>query len=157
MEISSKGLDLTEQDFDVVNERISLQIGENYATKICQTDKGYWLQIVKGYEQYFTSEEINSAVAFISKNIYTPPTLSTYRVAIPEAWEMLFPNDRFIVSGFDIPLERTTDNVLCVDVAYLEWKTFRDELLKPEHAALSTHMGAVMKYLEQEYKNNNFV
>lgn len=87
----------------------------------------------------------------------TFPTLSTYRVAIPEYWEMLFPNDRFIVGGFDIPLERTTDNVLCVDVAYLEWKAFREELLKPEHSALANHMGAVMKYLENEFKDNNFV
>lgn len=88
---------------------------------------------------------------------YTPPTLSTYRVTIPTYWEMLFPNDRFVVGGFDIPLERTTDNVLCVDIAYLGWQAFRDELLKPEHAALATHMGAVMRYLENEYKNNKFV
>ena len=88
---------------------------------------------------------------------YTPPTLSTYRVAIPEAWEMLFPNDRFVVGGFDIHLERTNDNVLCVDIAYLGWQAFREELLKPEHAALATHMGAVMRYLENEYKNSSFV
>jgi hypothetical protein len=88
---------------------------------------------------------------------YTPPTPSTLRVAIPQAWEMLFPNDRFIVGGFDIALERTESNVLCVDVAYLGWKAFRDELLKPEHQALATHMGAVMRYLENEYLNKNYV
>ena len=88
---------------------------------------------------------------------YTPPTLSTYRVAIPEYWEMLFPNDRFIVGGFDIPLERTTDNVLCVDVAYLEWKAFRDELRNPENSVLARHMGAVMVYLDKRHENKDYV
>jgi hypothetical protein len=88
---------------------------------------------------------------------YTPPTPSTLRVAIPSYWEMLFPNDRFIVGGFDIALERTDNNVLCVDVAYLGWRAFRDELRKPEHASLTTHMGAVMIYLENENNQHNFV
>jgi hypothetical protein len=88
---------------------------------------------------------------------YTPPPPSTLRVAIPEYWEMLFPNDRFVVGGFDIPLERTDKNVLCVDVAYLGWRAFRDELRKPEHASLATHMGAVMIYLEAEHINKNYV
>jgi hypothetical protein len=85
------------------------------------------------------------------------PTLSTYRVAIPEYWEMLFPNDRFIVGGFDIPLERTTDNVLCVDVAYLEWQAFRTELLNPENSVLARHMGAVMIYLDKRHENKDYV
>jgi hypothetical protein len=88
---------------------------------------------------------------------YTPPTLSTYRVAIPEYWEMLFPNDRFIVGGFDIPLERTDKNVLCVDVAYLEWKAFQNELDKPENAALKRHMEVVWDYIKLQIENNNFV
>jgi hypothetical protein len=88
---------------------------------------------------------------------YTPPTLSTYRVAIPEYWEMLFPNDRFIVGGFDIPLGRTTDNVLCVDVAYLGWQAFQNELDKPENAALKRHMEVVWDYIKLQIENNNFV
>ena len=88
---------------------------------------------------------------------YTPPTLSTKRVAIPEAWEMLFPNDRFIVGGFDIPLERTTDNVLCVDVAYLGWQAFQNELDKPENAALKRHMEVVWDYIKEQIYLNNFI
>jgi hypothetical protein len=88
---------------------------------------------------------------------YTPPTLSTYRVAIPSYWEMLFPNDRFIVGGFDIPLERTDKNVLCVDVAYLEWKAFQNELDKTENAALKRHMEVVWDYIKLQIENNNFV
>ena len=88
---------------------------------------------------------------------YTPPTPSTLRVAIPRSWEMLFPNDRFIVGGFDIELERTTGNELCVDIAYLEWKAFQDELDKPENAALKRHMEVVWDYLKQEIEQHNFV
>jgi hypothetical protein len=88
---------------------------------------------------------------------YTPPTLSTYRVAIPEYWEMLFPNDRFIVGGFDIPLERTKDNVLCVDIAYLGWQAFRTELRNPENSVLARHMGAVMVYLDKRHENKDYV
>jgi hypothetical protein len=88
---------------------------------------------------------------------YTPPTPSTLRVAIPEYWEMLFPNDRFIVGGFDIALERTDTNVLCVDVAYLGWRAFQDELDKPENAALKRHMEVVWDYLKNEIEQHNFV
>ena len=87
----------------------------------------------------------------------TPPTPSTLRVAIPSYWEMLFPNDRFIVGGFDIALERTETNVLCVDIAYLEWEAFRNELDKPENAALKRHMEVVWDYLENEIEQHNFV
>jgi hypothetical protein len=107
-------------------------------------------------------ESVFNDVTLESLNIedldfYTPPTLSTYRVAIPAYWEMLFPNDRFIVGGFDIPLERTTDNVLCVDVAYLEWKAFREELLNPENSVLARHMGAVMVHLDKRHENKDYV
>jgi endo-1,4-beta-D-glucanase Y len=104
---------------------------------------------------------LNSMLNFVNKRLseidYTPPTLSTYRVAIPSYWEMLFPNDRFIVGGFDIPLERTKDNVLCVDVAYLEWKAFRAELRNPENSVLARHMGAVMVYLDKRHENKDYV
>jgi hypothetical protein len=88
---------------------------------------------------------------------YTPPTPSTLRVAIPSYWEMLFPNDRFVVGGFDISLERTDKNVLCVDVAYLDWRAFQDELDKPENAALKRHMEVVWDYLKNEIEQHNFV
>jgi hypothetical protein len=88
---------------------------------------------------------------------YTPPTPSTLRVAIPQYWEMLFPNDRFVVGGFDIALERTDNNVLCVDVAYLDWRAFQDELDKPENAALKRHMEVVWDYLKNEIEQHNFV
>ena len=68
------GIDLTELEFDLRNAEISEQIKVDfpedtlfttYATKNCPTAKGYWLQIVSGYEKYFSVEEIADAVPYI--------------------------------------------------------------------------------------------
>jgi hypothetical protein len=87
---------------------------------------------------------------------YTPPTLSGKKILIPQSWEILFPNDKFIINGFEATLERV-NSALVVDIAYLQWEAFREELLKPENAALANHMGAVMRYIEEEAKKGNFV
>ena len=67
------GLDLTELEFDIrnseISERIRVDFPEDtlftiYATKTCPTSKGYWLQIVSGYEKYFSIEEIVDAVPY---------------------------------------------------------------------------------------------
>lgn len=77
MEIYFKGLDLTEKEFDSVNNRISKEIGQNFASKICATDKGYWMQIVESYIHYFTKEELENAV------VYTP----SEKLIIPERFK----------------------------------------------------------------------
>lgn len=67
------GLDLTEIEFDFRNAEISEQIKVDfpedtlfttYAAKTCPTAKGYWMQIVSGYEKYFSVEEITTAVPY---------------------------------------------------------------------------------------------
>jgi hypothetical protein len=74
MEIYFKGLDLTVQEFDVINARVTQAFkddgidGDNYATKSNRTTKGYWMQIVSGFEKYFTNEELESAVDYIPLN-----------------------------------------------------------------------------------------
>lgn len=72
----SVGLDLTEAEFDVRNQQISDAIRNEpdfndslfvtYALKSCPTNKGYWLQIIEGYEKYFTIEEIADAIPYVS-------------------------------------------------------------------------------------------
>jgi hypothetical protein len=71
------GLDLRESEFDLRNSQISEHIKvdfpedtlfTDYANKNCPTEKGYWLQIVSGYEKYFTIEEIVEAVPYIPKD-----------------------------------------------------------------------------------------
>ena len=71
METSFKGLDLTEEEFDLVNAEKTAIIKskgiecEAYAGKNCPTEKGYWLQIVEGFEDIFTEEELNKAVEYL--------------------------------------------------------------------------------------------
>jgi hypothetical protein len=68
------GIDLTEAEFDLINQRVTQAFkadgieGEVYANKSCPTDKGYWLQIVSGFEKYFTNQELESAVHYIPKD-----------------------------------------------------------------------------------------
>lgn len=64
------GIDLTEQEFDVVNLRVTAAIINDgiqgvYASKSNKTLKGYWMQIVEGYEKYFTEDELNSAIEYV--------------------------------------------------------------------------------------------
>jgi hypothetical protein len=87
---------------------------------------------------------------------YQPPTPTGLRIAIPADWEIFFPEDRFVVGPFDIELERI-EGVLAVDIAYLGWAAFREELLKPEHASLARHMGTVMRYLEIQKIKENYI
>ncbi len=87
---------------------------------------------------------------------YTPPQAIGYKILIPSYWEMLFPDDKFIIGGYEAQLERK-DGSLVVDVAYLQWTSFRQELLKSENATLARQMGAVMRYLEYQALNHNFI
>jgi hypothetical protein len=89
-------------------------------------------------------------------DVHTHPNPTGLRIAIPADWEIFFPEDRFVVGPFDIELERI-EGVLAVDIAYLGWEAFREELLKPEHASLARHMGTVMRYLEIEKIKENYI
>lgn len=70
------GLDLTEAEFDAENARVTAEIiADNdfddvnfttYATKSNPTDKGYWMQLVEGYEKYFANSQY-PLVPYVSK------------------------------------------------------------------------------------------
>jgi hypothetical protein len=74
----SVGIDLTEIEFDLRNQQITDAIRNEpdfndnlfttYALKNCPTQKGYWMQIVSGFEKYFTNDELESAVDYIPLN-----------------------------------------------------------------------------------------
>lgn len=85
----------------------------------------------------------------------TPPTLSGNKVAIPEYWHGFFKNDKFVVGAFVVELERIGD-VLAVDVAWLHWKAFQEELDKPENAAVK-HMEVIWDYILTQEHFKNFV
>jgi hypothetical protein len=56
-----------------------------------------------------------------------PPTLAPYAVVIPEIYQWAFPENKFILSGFEIPLD-THNQYKVVNIAYFMWTEFRAEL-----------------------------
>jgi hypothetical protein len=73
------GFDLTEQEFDLENARVTALFkadgidGDVYATKSCPTEKGYWMQLVEGFEKYF----INTQYSLVE---YVPKEDETYEI-----------------------------------------------------------------------------
>ena len=63
------GLDLTEQEFDTINQRVTAACNaagitcEQYADKSQVTAKGFWMQVTL-FERFFTQEELNAVVPY---------------------------------------------------------------------------------------------
>jgi hypothetical protein len=86
----------------------------------------------------------------------TPPPMSGLLVAIPIYWEMLFPEDKFIINGFVVELERI-DGILAVDVGYLQWPNFQNELDKQVNEAIKRHMLPIWDYVAEQAQQGNFI
>lgn len=73
------GLDLTEQEFDVINARVTAACNadglqcENFAVKNCATENGFWMQVT-GFEKYFTAQELAQTI------VYAPITEETIEI-----------------------------------------------------------------------------
>ena len=65
------GLDLTEEEFDLLNAEKTQQVKalgvdcDSYASKSCPTIKGFWMQIVEEYKDIFSQEQISAAVEYV--------------------------------------------------------------------------------------------
>jgi len=87
---------------------------------------------------------------------YTPPALSPYAVVIPEIYQWAFPEDKFVLSGFEIPLD-THNNDKVVNLAYFMWTEFRAELDSGNYEALKRALMPLWDYVELQVINNNLV
>ena len=88
---------------------------------------------------------------------YTPPPMSGNLVAIPPQFEWVFRNDRFEINGFVVEFIRTPDDVLAVDIAYLQWEAFRYELDKPENITVKNSLEPIWDYVLEQINNGNFI
>lgn len=87
---------------------------------------------------------------------YTPPALSPYAVVIPEIYQWAFPDNKFILGGFEIPLDtHNTDKV--VNIAYFMWVEFRAELDSGKYNDLKRALMPLWDYVELQVTNNNLV
>jgi hypothetical protein len=87
---------------------------------------------------------------------YTPPTLYGLGVVIPEHFIWVFPDNKFILEGFEIPLT-TKENYLIIDKAYIEWDSFREELKNTEKESAYKIINIIFNYLDEQVKNNNII
>jgi hypothetical protein len=86
----------------------------------------------------------------------TPPPLSPYAVVIPEIYQWAFPENKFVLSGFEIPLD-THNNDKVVNLAYFMWSEFRAELDSGNYVALKRSLMPLWDYVELQVINNNLV
>jgi hypothetical protein len=84
------------------------------------------------------------------------PPLSPYAVVIPEIYQWAFPEDKFVLSGFEIPLD-THNNDKVVNLAYFMWTEFRAELDSGNYEALKRALMPLWDYVELQVINNNLV
>ena len=86
----------------------------------------------------------------------TPPTLTPYVVIIPEIYQWAFPEDKFILGGFEIPLD-THNSDKVVNIAYFMWEEFRAELDSGKYEDLKRSLMSLWDYVELQVTNNNLV
>lgn len=93
---------------------------------------------------------------------YTLPPASPYGLEILEKWYDLFPDNKFVLGSYEIPLEEK-NGVKYVNTAYFEWQDFRDALdeLLPNgefrHAGLKRALMSMWDYLIEQGNNNNVI
>jgi hypothetical protein len=84
------------------------------------------------------------------------PTMTGVRVAIPDYWWSMFPDDEFILNGFIVYFERV-NGILAVDIAYIQWSPFQEELDRPENAAVKRHMMPIWDYVAERAQQGDFI
>ena len=104
---------------------------------------------------YFNSLKIED-LNIDNIDFYTPPTLTPYAVIIPEVYQWAFPQDKFILGGFEIPLD-THNSDKVVNIAYFMWAEFRAELDSGKYNDLKRALMPLWDYVELQVNNQNLV
>jgi len=82
----------------------------------------------------------------------TPPPLYGLGVVIPDTFIWVFPDNKFILEGFEIPLTNGA-----VDIAYFQWQAFRDCLDNGNHEYLKRALKDLWDYVQEQVDNQNFI
>lgn len=89
-------------------------------------------------------------------NYYEPPILYPYAIEIPEIYLWVFPENKFVLNKFEIPLD-TINGVKCVNLAYFNWVAFRDELDSGNYTFLKRALMPLWDYVELQVNNQNLI
>jgi len=82
----------------------------------------------------------------------TPPTLYGLGVVIPDQFIWVFPQNKFILEGFEIPLTNGA-----VDIAYFQWQALRDCLDNGNHEYLKRALRDLWDYVKEQVELQNFI
>jgi hypothetical protein len=82
----------------------------------------------------------------------TPPQLYGLGVVIPDQFIWVFPQNKFILEGFEIPLTNGA-----VDIAYFEWQAFRNCLDNGNHEYLKRALMPLWDYVKEQIELQNFI
>jgi hypothetical protein len=96
----------------------------------------------------FTIEALNIE----NLEYYQPPTLYGLGVVIPDQFIWVFPQNKFILEGFEIPLTNGA-----VDIAYFQWQAFRDCLDNGNHEYLKRALMPLWDYVGEQVELQNFI
>jgi hypothetical protein len=139
-----------------VNKGEKIEISEEMvATGYCQPFEymGSFYVIADDVTSKYTDQE---PIDIYATRDTTPPPLSPYAVVIPEIYQWAFPEDKFVLSGFEIPLD-THNSDKVVNLAYFMWTEFRAELDSGNYVALKRSLMPLWDYVELQVINNNLV
>jgi hypothetical protein len=104
----------------------------------CDVEDFYWVKKLKKSE-------------FVSA-YYTPPTPTYMGIEIPDKFLWVFPDNKFVLEGFEIPLQYGA-----VDVAYFKWQAFRDCLDNGNHEFLKRALMPLWDYVAEQAEQQNFI
>jgi hypothetical protein len=102
--------------------------------------------------KYSTAEEFD----IYAPIDFTPPSLMPYAVVIPEVYQWAFPEDKFTLGFFEIPLD-IHNNEKVVNLAYFMWVNFRNELDSGKYTDLKRALMPLWDYVALQVENNNIV
>ena len=82
----------------------------------------------------------------------TPPPPTYMGIEIPDKFLWVFPDNKFILEGFEIPLQYGA-----VDLAYFQWQAFRDCLDNGNHEFLKRALMSLWDYVAEQAEKQNFI
>jgi hypothetical protein len=82
----------------------------------------------------------------------TPPPPTYMGIEIPDKFLWVFPDNKFVLEGFEIPLQYGA-----VDLAYFQWQAFRDCLDNGNHEFLKRALMPLWDYVAEQVEKQNFI
>jgi hypothetical protein len=82
----------------------------------------------------------------------SPPPPTYMGIEIPDKFLWVFPDNKFILEGFEIPLQYGA-----VDLAYFQWQAFRDCLDNGNHEFLKRALMPLWDYVAEQAIKQNFI